>query len=48
MTETPLILISNDDGVDAQGIDVLTRLMLPLGEVVVVAPMLPARGRHAP
>lgn len=44
MTETPLILISNDDGVDAQGIDVLTRLMLPLGEVVVVAPDAPRSG----
>ena len=36
--EQKLILITNDDGVSAQGISVLTRLMLTLGEVVVVAP----------
>lgn len=38
MSDKPLILISNDDGVHAQGIGVLTRLMLQLGKVVVVAP----------
>ena len=38
MTERPLILVSNDDGVHAQGIQVLTRLMAQLGEVIVVAP----------
>lgn len=36
--EKPYILITNDDGADSKGIDVLTRLMLQLGEVVVVAP----------
>ncbi|MDR2854484.1 MAG: 5'/3'-nucleotidase SurE [Prevotellaceae bacterium] len=34
----PLILITNDDGIDANGIKVLTDLMLSVGEVVVVAP----------
>ena len=34
----PLILITNDDGVDAKGIQVLTRLMCQLGDVVVMAP----------
>ena len=34
----PLILITNDDGHDAPGIEVLTRLMSQLGDVVVVAP----------
>jgi len=34
----PLILITNDDGHDAPGIQVLTRLMMQLGDVVVVAP----------
>jgi 5'-nucleotidase len=34
----PLILITNDDGHDAPGIEVLTRLMTQLGDVVVVAP----------
>ena len=38
MTKRPLILISNDDGVDAQGIQVLTKLMQRLGDVIVVAP----------
>lgn len=36
--EHPLILISNDDGVQAQGIRELTAMMQRLGEVVVVAP----------
>lgn len=34
----PLILITNDDGHDARGIEILTRLMIQLGDVVVVAP----------
>jgi 5'-nucleotidase len=34
----PLILITNDDGEDAPGIKVLTRLMMQIGDVVVVAP----------
>lgn len=38
MTKKPLILITNDDGVEAQGIHVLTRIMRQLGDVVVVAP----------
>lgn len=38
MQNRPLILISNDDGVHAQGIGVLTELMRLLGDVVVVAP----------
>ncbi len=36
--ERKLILITNDDGVSAQGIQVLTDLMLPFGDVMVVAP----------
>ncbi|MCR4921193.1 MAG: 5'/3'-nucleotidase SurE [Bacteroidaceae bacterium] len=38
MPNRPLILITNDDGVQAQGIQVLTSLMRQLGDVVVVAP----------
>ncbi|MBO4549842.1 MAG: 5'/3'-nucleotidase SurE, partial [Bacteroidaceae bacterium] len=38
MLNLPLILISNDDGVQAQGIQELTRMMCMLGDVVVVAP----------
>ena len=34
----PLILITNDDGHEATGIEVLTRLMMEIGDVVVVAP----------
>jgi len=36
--ERPLILITNDDGADAKGIEVLTELMTQIGDVVVVAP----------
>ena len=34
----PLILITNDDGADAQGIEILTTLMMQIGDVVVMAP----------
>jgi 5'-nucleotidase len=34
----PLILITNDDGAEARGIHTLTRLMMQIGDVVVVAP----------
>jgi len=36
--DKPLILITNDDGHDAPGIQILTILMMQLGDVVVVAP----------
>ena len=32
------VLISNDDGVEARGIEVLARRMAAVGEVVIVAP----------
>jgi 5'-nucleotidase len=38
LNKRPYILITNDDGADAKGIEVLTRLMCQLGDVVVVAP----------
>ena len=38
MAKRPLILISNDDGVQAQGIKELTAMMCRLGDVIVVAP----------
>ncbi len=38
MSEKPLILVSNDDGVDSEGIRVLTEAVSALGRVVVVAP----------
>ena len=34
----PLILVTNDDGIQAKGILHLARSMAPLGRVVVVAP----------
>ena len=37
-SKRPYILITNDDGADAPGINVLTRLMMTIGDVVVVAP----------
>lgn len=33
-----LLLVSNDDGIDAPGIEVLARALAPLGQVMVVAP----------
>ena len=38
MQKQPLILITNDDGLSAQGISVLTKCMQKLGQIVVVAP----------
>lgn len=38
MNATPLILITNDDGVDAKGIKELTACLRDLGEIVVMAP----------
>ncbi|MES2388032.1 MAG: 5'/3'-nucleotidase SurE [Bacteroidota bacterium] len=43
-SKTPLILISNDDGITAPGIRKLVELMSELGEVVVVAPDSPQSG----
>ena len=41
----PLILITNDDGDSAPGINILTRLMMQIGEVVVMAPDGPRSGQ---
>lgn len=40
----PLILVSNDDGIEARGIRLLVELMKELGDVVVVAPDGPQSG----
>lgn len=37
-TERPLILVSNDDGIEAPGIRALTNAMMSLGDCFVVAP----------
>ena len=44
MTEKPLILITNDDGVKAPGIRALISYIRPFGRVVVVAPDRPQSG----
>lgn len=41
----PLILITNDDGDQANGISVLTKVMAQLGQVVVLAPDGPRSGQ---
>jgi len=43
-SKKPLILITNDDGVNALGIKKLIESIVPLGEVVVVAPDVPRSG----
>ncbi len=41
MTEKPLILVTNDDGITAPGIRALIKVMNTIGDVVVVAPDSP-------
>jgi len=40
LSDKPLILVTNDDGYNADGVAALTEAMLPLGDVWVVAPQL--------
>lgn len=44
MKKKPTILITNDDGIDAQGIRFLIDVMRDLGNIVVVAPDSPQSG----
>jgi 5'-nucleotidase len=44
MTERPLILVTNDDGINAPGIRTLIGIMNTIGDVVVVAPDSPQSG----
>jgi 5'-nucleotidase len=44
MAYRPLILISNDDGITAPGIQALIAAMQPLGDLLVVAPDSPQSG----
>ncbi|MBJ6366478.1 5'/3'-nucleotidase SurE [Snuella sedimenti] len=44
MTKRPLILITNDDGINAPGIRTLIDIMNTIGDVVVVAPDSPQSG----
>lgn len=45
MKNTPLILVSNDDGIDAKGVRSLIERLTPYGEVVVVCPDQPRSGQ---
>ena len=42
--ERPLILLSNDDGVEAKGINELIKALRPIGDLIVVAPDGPRSG----
>lgn len=44
MSEKPLILVTNDDGITAPGIRALIEVMTTFGDVVVVAPDSPQSG----
>jgi 5'-nucleotidase len=44
MRKKPLILVTNDDGINAQGIRTLIDVMNEIGDVVVVAPDSPQSG----
>ena len=39
MVQMPRILVTNDDGVDSEGIHVLAEALAPLGEVIIVGPL---------
>ena len=44
----PLILVSNDDGIQSTGIWAAVEALLPLGEVIVVAPISNGLAPDAP
>jgi len=44
MTKKPLILVTNDDGINAPGIRTLIGVMVTIGDVIVVAPDSPQSG----
>ncbi|MCP9612900.1 5'/3'-nucleotidase SurE [Coprobacter tertius] len=43
----PLILVTNDDGIDAKGINELIKMIDSLGEILVVAPDSPRSGQSS-
>lgn len=47
MAEKPTILICNDDGVDAPGLNYLVETVRPLGQIIVVAPSGPRSGQSS-
>lgn len=48
MKNKPLILVTNDDGISAPGIRILTEIMSKIGEVWVVAPEKARSGMATP
>ncbi len=46
-THRPLILITNDDGIQAKGIRSVAEFLKPLGDIIVVAPDAPRSGQSA-
>ena len=42
--ERPLILLSNDDGVEAKGLHELIKTLRPIADLIVVAPDGPRSG----
>lgn len=46
-THRPLILISNDDGVRAEGLDLLVKTVMPLADVIVLAPEIQQSGKSS-
>ena len=44
MEKRPLLLVSNDDGVNAKGIHELIKVLRPLADLIVVAPDGPRSG----
>lgn len=47
MDKRPLILITNDDGLGARGLEHLVRIAVRFGDVVVVAPDAPQSGKSS-
>lgn len=45
--QRPLILITNDDAIDAPGLDVLVRIASDFGDVIAVAPTRPQSGKSS-
>lgn len=45
--QRPLILISNDDGVSAEGLDLLVKTVTPLADVIVLAPAVQQSGKSS-
>lgn len=43
----PLIMITNDDGVEAAGLRALADAVMPLGDVIIVAPLRPQSGQSS-